>query len=69
MLLGKENGVKVWPLVKGKQKKIVHDGVGMCERSIDEVLMNGGRFRDLDQRNSQFCRNCGKEHQGRGQSH
>ena len=22
----------------------------MCERSVDEVLMNGGRFRDLDQR-------------------
>lgn len=57
MLLGQENGVRVWPLrplVKGKQKKTVHDRVDMCERSGDEVSMNGGRIGDLDQSNSQL---------------
>lgn len=57
MLLGQDNGVRVWPLrplVKGKQKKTVHDSVSMYERSVDEVSMNGGRVGDLDQSNSQL---------------
>lgn len=53
MLLGQENGVRVWPLrplVKVKQKKSVHG----CERSRDEFQMDGGRIGDLDQSNSQL---------------
>lgn len=57
MLLGQDNGVRVWPLrplVKGKQKKTVHDRVAMCERIVDEVSLNEGRVGDLDQSNSQL---------------
>eukprot|EP01018_Ginkgo_biloba_P025616 Gb_39859 [translate_table: standard] len=57
MILGEENGVRVWPLrplVKCKQKKPTQDKVGLSEKSKGELLTKSGRNGALDRTNFQF---------------